>query len=102
VNGRSPARGKSGRTDKDNRRDEPIPDLHVLERQATTAIQQIARLILSDQSDDVTSGSAAWALHRLTYLAVDLLGEVARRELSLVRPIAQTSVAWPAFISWHR
>jgi hypothetical protein len=101
VNGRSPARGKSDRTDKDNQRDEPIPDLHVLERQVTTAIQQIARLILSDQSDGVTSGSAAWSLHRLTYLAVNVMLEIARRKPSLLRPIAETSVAWPAFISWH-
>jgi hypothetical protein len=95
------ARPKSDGTGKANQPDNSSPDLHLLERQARTAIQQMVRVILSDQSSDITRGSAAWALHRLTYEAVNALGEIARRKPSLFRPIAETSVAWPAFISWH-
>ena len=79
------------------------PDLDVLERQARDAILQIVGLIQKGPaSGDRSSGSAAWSLHRLTYLAVDQLGLLAGQKEGLLRPIAETSMVWPAFISPHR
>jgi len=57
-------------------------------------------LILSDQGAD-EQGSAAWSLHRVTYLAVNSLLLITRRKLPLIRSIAEESVVWPAFISQH-
>jgi hypothetical protein len=77
-------------------------DLHLVERRATTAIKQIVSLILNDHGVVADErASATWSLHRLTFLAVDSLGLIARKEPSLIRPIAETSVVWPAFISRH-
>lgn len=65
------------------------PDPRELELGAERAIRELAR-------------REPHALHRLAHLAVELLGELARSNPETLRPIAETSVAWPAFISrWN-
>lgn len=64
-------------------------------------MHHLVSLVLDPKSSDDDRSSAAWTLHSLTYVAVAALGEVASKCPSLLRPIAETSVVWPAFISWH-
>lgn len=79
----------------------PKPDLEPLEKQATNGIRQIVSLILDDHASSIKRGSAAWCLHRLAYLAVENLGLIAKKKPELIRPIAETSMVWPALISPH-
>lgn len=78
------------------------PNLEALERQANDAIRKITLAILDAQATEENRGSAAWALHRLACLAVNNLESLARQNPESLRQIAQSSMAWPAFISPHR
>lgn len=78
-----------------------VPDLEVVERQATEAIRGLLTQTLDNSSSDTRSGSAARSLYRLTYRAVEALGRVAVERAKVLHPIAERKIEWPAFISEH-
>lgn len=79
----------------------PDIDWYICKRDARAAIQQLASRILDPSTTDGDRSSAAWSLHSLTHLSVETLAYIALKYPSVVRPIAETSVVWPAFISRH-
>ncbi len=101
MKGRQSSRGECDESDKSESGQVAIPDLLRLEREATSAIEPISRCVLDKRRSEITTKSAAWKLHRLAVFAVAALGKVAAARPSHLRPIAETSEAWPAFVSWH-
>lgn len=73
----------------------------ISKRQARAAVHQSVSLILDPKTSEDDRSSAACALHSLAHLAVDSLGQIARKYPAVLRPIAEKSVVWPAFISAH-
>ena len=75
--------------------DQIIADLDTLNQRVESGILNAIRAIL-------TSSTAAWRLHRMAVVLVSALFELAKAKPSLLRPIAETSEAWPALISPHQ
>ena len=95
----SPGNDETGRNSAD---DQIIADLNGLKQRVESGIPNAIRAILSGQLTDYDSSTAAWRLHRMAVVLVSALFELAKAKPSLLRPIAETSEAWPGFISPHQ
>jgi hypothetical protein len=82
--------------------DQIIADLDTLKQRVESGIPNAIRAILTDQLTDYDSSTAAWRLHRMAVVLVSALFELAKAKPSFLRPIAETSEAWPGFISPHQ
>jgi hypothetical protein len=89
-------------TGKNSADDQIIADLDTLKRTVESRIPNAIGAILTDQLTDYGSSTVAWRFHRMAMVLVSALFELAKAKPSLLRPIAETSEAWPSFISPHQ
>jgi hypothetical protein len=92
----------SDETGRNTAEDQIIADLDALKRRVESGIPNAIGAILTGQLTDYESSTAAWRLHRMAVVLVSALFELAKAKPSLLRPIAETSEAWPGFISPHQ
>ena len=92
----------SDETGKNSADDRIIADLNTLKRSVESEIPNAIGAILTDRLTDYQQFDCSLAIHRMAVVLVSALFELAKTKPSLLRPIAETSEAWPGFISPHQ